>query len=236
MKKIIEHLKENWIRHGFETLVVTIGILAAFTLNNWNENRKNLKLEKGFLRDINIEFKENREQFLVRNKNHNDIYEISQAMLSIFPITVDNWDSIQSILTPYFDSPITFDPTQSSIESLKNSSSFDLINDQQLKKYLISWKDQIADYKEEEEQAVKLLTDHWWPFLINQTNAEELYFNDSYNLPESSWDAFENLVFMRANTLGILVDSTIIRFNEVRRLKVSMDSIIILTEPYLDQD
>jgi hypothetical protein len=146
MKKIIEHLKENWIRHGFETLVVTIGILAAFTLNNWNENRKNLKLEKGFLRDINIEFKENREQFLVRNKNHNDIYEISQAMLSIFPITVDNWDSIQSILTPYFDSPITFDPTQSSIESLKNSSSFDLINDQQLKKYLISWKDQIADY------------------------------------------------------------------------------------------
>ena len=41
MKKIINHLKENWIRHGFETLVVTIGILGAFTLNNWNESRKN---------------------------------------------------------------------------------------------------------------------------------------------------------------------------------------------------
>ncbi len=39
MKKIIKHLKENWIRHGFETLVITAGILLAFSLNNWNENR-----------------------------------------------------------------------------------------------------------------------------------------------------------------------------------------------------
>ena len=45
MKKIIGHLNENWIRHGFETLVVTVGILGAFTLNNWSENRKAEKLE-----------------------------------------------------------------------------------------------------------------------------------------------------------------------------------------------
>ena len=41
MKKIIKHLKENWIRHGFETLVVVVGVLIAFTLNNWNESRRN---------------------------------------------------------------------------------------------------------------------------------------------------------------------------------------------------
>ena len=40
MKKIINHLKENWIKYGFETIVITIGILGAFALNNWNENRK----------------------------------------------------------------------------------------------------------------------------------------------------------------------------------------------------
>ena len=39
MKKILKHLRKNWIRHGFETLVVTIGILGAFTLNTWNEQR-----------------------------------------------------------------------------------------------------------------------------------------------------------------------------------------------------
>jgi hypothetical protein len=40
MRKIISHLRENWIRYGFETMVVMIGILGAYSLNNWNENRK----------------------------------------------------------------------------------------------------------------------------------------------------------------------------------------------------
>jgi hypothetical protein len=38
-KKALNHLKKNWIKYGFETLVVIIGILLALALNNWNENR-----------------------------------------------------------------------------------------------------------------------------------------------------------------------------------------------------
>jgi hypothetical protein len=40
MNKILNHLKENWIRYGFETFVVINSILIAFGLTNWNENRK----------------------------------------------------------------------------------------------------------------------------------------------------------------------------------------------------
>lgn len=40
MKKILNHLKENWIKYGFETFVVINSILIAFGLTNWNENRK----------------------------------------------------------------------------------------------------------------------------------------------------------------------------------------------------
>lgn len=54
MKKIINHLTENWIRHGFETLVVTIGILGAFTLNNWNEGRKEEIFERKVLNELRI--------------------------------------------------------------------------------------------------------------------------------------------------------------------------------------
>lgn len=49
MKRIIKHLKENWISHLFETLVVVVGILMAFTLNNWNERRKQEILEIQYL-------------------------------------------------------------------------------------------------------------------------------------------------------------------------------------------
>jgi len=52
MKKIIKHLRKNWIRHGFETLVVINGILIAFALNNWNENRKLREIEFKLLREM----------------------------------------------------------------------------------------------------------------------------------------------------------------------------------------
>ena len=59
MKKILIHLRENWIRHAFETLVVTIGILGAFTLNNWNEVRRSKKLERSTLDALINEFESN---------------------------------------------------------------------------------------------------------------------------------------------------------------------------------
>jgi hypothetical protein len=52
MQKIIQHLKENWVRHAFETLVVIVGILVAYGLNNWNENRKNKQKAIRYLTEI----------------------------------------------------------------------------------------------------------------------------------------------------------------------------------------
>ena len=49
MKGIINHLKENGIRHAFETLVVVVGVLGAYSLNNWNESRKIRKDEAYYL-------------------------------------------------------------------------------------------------------------------------------------------------------------------------------------------
>ena len=35
MRKILFILKRNWIKFGFETIVVTVGILGAFALESW---------------------------------------------------------------------------------------------------------------------------------------------------------------------------------------------------------
>lgn len=38
--RIFKHLRSDWFRYGFETLAVIVGILAAFALENWREERQ----------------------------------------------------------------------------------------------------------------------------------------------------------------------------------------------------
>ena len=73
MKKILQNLKENWITYGFETLVVIVGILGAFALNNWNENRKRNLDEQAvlqLLKEDMVQAKEQSTEFLREEEAH----------------------------------------------------------------------------------------------------------------------------------------------------------------------
>jgi len=56
-KKIILNLRENWITYGFETLVVVVGILGAFELENWKEARQDRVREQEYLNRIENDLK-----------------------------------------------------------------------------------------------------------------------------------------------------------------------------------
>jgi hypothetical protein len=50
--KTIKSFKGNWVRHGFETLYVIVGILVAFSLDDWNEDRKVQNTELSVLTEL----------------------------------------------------------------------------------------------------------------------------------------------------------------------------------------
>jgi hypothetical protein len=55
MKKIINHLRENWIKYGFETFAILIGILGALSFENLNEDRKERTLRTQLINDLKLE-------------------------------------------------------------------------------------------------------------------------------------------------------------------------------------
>jgi hypothetical protein len=94
MKKIIVHLKENWVRHGFETLVVTVGILGAFTLNNWNENRKERVMGQYYLESLKKEMEVNIQTAQDHNEYNEFQYKNAELILASFDEPVNNIESL----------------------------------------------------------------------------------------------------------------------------------------------
>lgn len=61
--KIFKHLRSDWFHYGFETLAVVVGILIAFALDNWNEERKLRKDEISMLKNFTESLKDDLEAF-----------------------------------------------------------------------------------------------------------------------------------------------------------------------------
>jgi len=139
MKKILETLENKWAEYLLEMIVIVMGILVAFTLNNWNDSRKDKLKEMELL----VELKENLTEDINNFKKSVDwqnirIGKLTKAIIQL-ESSMPNLDTLLYNIrgTGYFE---RYEINSSAYETLKNSG-FENISSKQLKKKITHYYD-----------------------------------------------------------------------------------------------
>jgi len=210
-----------------EIILVVIGILLALQISEWNTTYKRHKLESQLLQDIHKEFVENSEQLKLVKSYHLISYEATQKLLNLMPIdlAIIQIDSIVVLLdNTYYN--WTFNPQQTTINSLINTSSFDLISNVELRKLLQNWTDIYLDYSEEEIISRNQVNNFYRPFMSKYYETYLIKNRRPFN--EINWDFLQNIEFK--NLVGGRHSDLEDILNELEDLNKVIDKIIELTK------
>ena len=139
MRKILETLKKKWAEYLLEILVIVIGILVAFMLNNWNTSNSENLIVKNYLIKISNNIKtdvESAQQMINLREAHS-----MKCAKALKMITAKDFSDQVTIREAIFglirEQSIEFD--RSSFESLKNSGYLKNISDREIENLLYAY-------------------------------------------------------------------------------------------------
>ena len=206
-----------------EIVLVVIGILIALSINNWNDSRKNRISERELLDNIHRDFVQNKIQFdTVKAINYQNLATLN-SRIALFPIERDSAKIAAFQSYPPVQG-ISYNPYSSSIKSVIYSNSLELIQDEELRKYLVSWEDVLLDYQEEEIAFIKFTNEQLEPYWLE--NADLLDRDQEMIKDLLSTIKTQNMVVARRNRIN-----SIIKAIEEEPIEDHINEIIRLTQP-----
>jgi hypothetical protein len=207
-----------------EIVLVMIGILLALQVSNWNQERKDRISERKLLDNIHRDFVHNKVGFDSLKAIHYRALNGLEKLIALFPL---NNDSLKYAAYKKYNLQIkgmTYDPYSSSIESVVNSNAIQLIQDENLQKYLVSWKDVFRDYKEDENTYYGYLNDFLWPYYRDVFDYTQK--DTAMNLAARNSIKFQNMIITRRDNLRGIISAI-----EEEPIENHINEIIRLTQP-----
>ena len=206
-----------------EIVLVMIGILLALQVSNWNQERKDRISERKLLDNIHRDFIQNKVSFdSLKAINYRGLNALKK-MVALFPL---NSDTLKHAAYNKYSKDIkliTYNPYSSSVESAVNSNALQLIQDENLQKYLVSWKDVLLDYQEDEKAYIDYVID----FSAYLRDVQDLTGKDTVmNMASRNTIKYQNMVIARRNFLQNLINTI-----EEEPIENHINEIIRLTQP-----
>lgn len=146
MNRLFRHIIENWIKYGFETFTILVGIIGALTIDNWNEDRKERKQEHYILQQLQVDFKAN-QQLIQQGLDSYELWsQISILTLNHTgpevglpePAVLDSFDMVNYA---------TVELVHSTINLILSTDQMELLQNDKLKSQLSSFPGEYAIYK-----------------------------------------------------------------------------------------
>ncbi|MFT6842245.1 MAG: hypothetical protein ACJASR_001011 [Psychroserpens sp.] len=213
-----------------EIILVVMGIIIAIQLNTWNVKRLKSDKEINTLANIHKEFKENKVQLDKVIKWHQLVHVSCAKIMRLFPIKTKPEPAVLDSLSSYLWNSYggyTFNPSQSSINALMSTSSFDIITNENLSDLLISWNDLIEDYQEEELYSKNYVWEQYDPYM-----SKHFDFKFNFKDKRNNFEALQTLEFeFRVKTRHDFIDQILISSGELKKLQETLNNIIELSAP-----
>jgi hypothetical protein len=228
-----------------EIALVVIGILIALQINNWNEWRKDRTQEKVLLSQLHQEFVANKAE-LQRTLAANKIQSARiDSMWALVPVDIKlyNRKFLDSTFNNFRTGTATFNVSNAIISTINSSNTIDLIRDDSLRLKILSWKNVLEDYLEDEREAVRFVHEQFVPYLHEQgAHAKNRLLDERVNLEFLTSIKFESLLRRRRGQLKRIIGELNISQGsafsqarqEVKLVESFVEEIIELTAPYND--
>ena len=182
MKIFLEVLKRKWAEYLLEMLVITFGIIAAFMLDSWHDERNNRKEEQVILQGLKEEFEENLQEVKRNIGLNKKSISATYALIDLIRSEerFDNSDLIDSLLVA-LNMFGTFNAYTGFVDEIIDAGKLSLIRDTKLKKELTSWSSILMNAQEDYDIRVQHYALIMMPYLMKYfpLSNGDLYFDFS---------------------------------------------------------
>jgi len=199
-----------------EIILVVVGILIALQINTWNINRLEKLEEIKILKSVKDELENSVTEFAFLNTIREKVIYCTKSIFELSLSTDLNHKKLDSLIGQTFYRP-TFNNKLGTIDLMFSSGKINMIKNNSIRKFLISWPEYIEDMTEEEVYAMTLFQNQYYPLIskyIMVANVINQKFSTSFFGTELQNDHFSAIHF-NSDYSGLLQDKAF--YNHLRK-------------------